>query len=604
MVVKMIKYSFVLMNKELDDFLNSLQELGMVDITRSNKAIDKYSEESLSLSARYKNALDYLSNIANANKKAKKEKASFKEIVEDIPKDKLLNTIEHYRSLEKALKSELMNLERDARNAAKWGDFNLEDVRKINDLGYELHFYTISEKKFNPQWENDYILQILNKLDGKVYFTILVPKNEKCDLNISESDFPETSISEINKRIKEAENELEQLTYKINGLAAQINSLQELYDVLLTEMDMHFANVASTKSGEGSIAVLEGFAPKEQEQEISEFLNKSCAYYLKEEAKEEDNPPIKLKNNKFARLFAPIASLYDLPNYGELDLTPYFAPFYMLFFGFCLGDMGYGLLLVIIGLLVTILKKGTKTADYGKLVTVLGIGSIIMPLFSGTVFGMKLYDLGLGLNKETFFSDTQMFWFSIIWGIVQIAFGRIIYAIACFKHKKFDPAFTNLGWALVLLALSFMYAGSQSGSAILPDIATKIMLYAGLVFILFCSKPTKIFILRPFAGIISLYDITGLFGDVLSYIRLFGLGTSGGILALVVNAIAMQIAGIPYVGWGIAIIILIFGHLAVLGLSALSAFVHPVRLTFVEFYKNASFQGGGRAFNPFKKNIN
>ncbi|MDY5823506.1 MAG: hypothetical protein SPJ99_01420, partial [Candidatus Coprenecus sp.] len=119
-----------------------------------------------------------------------------------------------------------------------------------------------------------------------------------------------------------------------------------------------------------------------------------------------------------------------------------------------------------------------------------------------------------------------------------------------------------------------------------------------LVLVLFCSKPNKNFLLRPLMGIISLYDITGIFGDMLSYIRLFGLGTTGGILAFVINSIAMQFTGIPYVGWVLTVVFLIFGHLAVMGLSCLGAFVHPVRLTFVEFYKNAGFVGGGRAFKP------
>ncbi len=97
-----------------------------------------------------------------------------------------------------------------------------------------------------------------------------------------------------------------------------------------------------------------------------------------------------------------------------------------------------------------------------------------------------------------------------------------------------------------------------------------------------------------------MYDITGVFGDMLSYIRLFGLGTSGGILGLVVNTLALSLAGVPYVGWLLALVLLLFGHALVLGLSALGAFVHPMRLTFVEFFKNADFTGGGREYKPLK----
>jgi V/A-type H+-transporting ATPase subunit I len=105
-------------------------------------------------------------------------------------------------------------------------------------------------------------------------------------------------------------------------------------------------------------------------------------------------------------------------------------------------------------------------------------------------------------------------------------------------------------------------------------------------------------------GAFSLYDITGIFGDMLSYIRLFGLGTAGGILGLVVNSVAMNMSGIPYVGWFFTGLMLLVGHTAVLLLNSLGAFVHPMRLTFVEFYKNAGFGGGGRAFRPLTKNEN
>ena len=123
----------------------------------------------------------------------------------------------------------------------------------------------------------------------------------------------------------------------------------------------------------------------------------------------------------------------------------------------------------------------------------------------------------------------------------------------------------------------------------------------GLALFLFFSSDAKNPLVRVFKGVTSLYDSTGVFGDVLSYIRLFGLGTTGGILALVINSISMQLSGIPYIGWGLTVLMLIVGHLAVMGLSILGAFVHPVRLTFVEFYKNAEFEGGGREYKPLKK---
>ncbi len=160
----------------------------------------------------------------------------------------------------------------------------------------------------------------------------------------------------------------------------------------------------------------------------------------------------------------------------------------------------------------------------------------------------------------------------------------------------------EIGWATFIIWGTFAYAGVETGKTFIPDPIGKIIMWSSLALIVLFNSPSKNPIARIFKGTASLYDITGVFGDVLSYIRLFGLATSGGILGMVVNSMASQAGGVPIIGPVITIIILLLGHTLVLGLSTLGAFVHPMRLTFVEFYKNAGFGGGGRAFNPFKKN--
>ena len=124
---------------------------------------------------------------------------------------------------------------------------------------------------------------------------------------------------------------------------------------------------------------------------------------------------------------------------------------------------------------------------------------------------------------------------------------------------------------------------------------------AGAFLILAFSSDSKNIFKRVGSGVVAFWDVTSLFGDMLSYIRLFGLGTAGAILGMVVNSVAISMSGIPYMGWFLAALMLLVGHLLVLMLSSLGAFVHPMRLTFVEFYKNASFAGGGRPFRPLGK---
>lgn len=595
MIVRMTKYSFVVLSQELDSFLLKLQELGMMDITRSVRPVDQNSKEMVELSARYKSAVSLLKRLA-------KECEGITPVATEVSDDLFLQTVEKVFAAKDEAVSLRGQLLRDIQESEVWGDFSVSDIERLHQIGFQPHFYAVSGKRYQESWEQEYPLQILNTTSSKVYFTIVAPVGEELQFPIQESTFPQKPASELRAEFKEVEQRLQELKGKIAGFIPQAGRLQEINEKLLNELDLYLASAASVKEGEETISVLEGFAPTSEDAAICEFLDSTSALYITEKATQEDNPPVKLKNNWFARAFEPIGSLYVLPKYDELDLTPFYAPFYMLFFGLCLGDMGYGLLLVIAGLVAMFALP--KFKGYGQLVFWLGIGSLVMPLLSGTFFGMKLAEIIPSMPddiKGLFFSDLKMFWFAIIFGIFQIVFAKVMRGIDCLRRKMWDNALTNFGWALIVTWCAFAYASMEMGTKLLPPMVSNVMGLVGLVLVLFCSKPTKFFLLRPVMGIISLYDITGFFGDVLSYIRLFGLGTTGGILALVINSISLQLSGIPYIGWGLTVLMLIVGHLAVMGLSILGAFVHPVRLTFVEFYKNAEFEGGGREYKPLKK---
>lgn len=596
MITKMTKYSFIVLSSDLDKFLVTLQGLGIMDITRSQREIDSASKEMLDLSLRYKAAAGRLSKIP-------KEFEGVEPVKMEISDNELLSTIESAYLSKEELSARCSQLRKELQDALVWGEFSKDDIDRLKAIGFVPHFYCVSQKNYSAQWEEEHPLQVLSEVGGKCYFIILSAQGEEFDFPLAEAKFPDLPASAIEKKISSIEDGIKINDGHIAGFVDYTQKLNSLRAELLARLDLYFASAASVKKGERTISVLEGFAPTSDTARITEFLDNTDAFYLSEEAKIEDNPPVKLKNNWFSRLFEPIGALYVLPKYDELDLTPYFAPFYMLFFGLCLGDMGYGLLLVIAGILAA--WKVPKMRAYGKLVIWLGLGSIIMPLLSGTFFGMKLSEIFPSMPdniKSLFFSDMKMFWFAIIFGIFQIIFAKMLHAIDCFTRRKWDAGLTNVGWSLVVLWCALAYAGSEMKTELINPMAGYIMVGTGALLIIFCSKPSKNFFLRPLKGIISLYDITGVFGDILSYIRLFGLGTTGGILALVINSISMQLSGIPYIGWGLTVIMLIIGHLMVMGLSCLGAFVHPVRLTFVEFYKNAEFQGGGRAYNPLKIN--
>ena len=294
----------------------------------------------------------------------------------------------------------------------------------------------------------------------------------------------------------------------------------------------------------------------------------------------------------------PIGKLFSLPAYQELDLTPFFAPFFMMFFGFCLGDVGYGLV-ILIGTTIYKLKAKPDIKPVLSLAQFLGIGTIIFGTLTGTFFGINLLQVEFLGNIRNIMLDSQKtFYLALAIGLFQILFGLIIKAINSIRMFGWQYALPSIGWFILILSLLDLN---------LLYLATSVTLYlsfVALALIVFWSDPKAGILGRIGKGIWDLYGITGIFGDVLSYIRLFALGISSAILGFVINTIGLQILGsAPIIGPIFFVVFLIIGHLANLMISSLGSFVHPMRLTFVEFYKNAGFIGGGKEYKPFRNKL-
>ena len=366
---------------------------------------------------------------------------------------------------------------------------------------------------------------------------------------------------------------------------------------------------------------MEAWAEKERAAEVEAMLDDySDVVYLKREPVEEDDTPVKLENNRFARLFELIGGMYALPKYGTMDLTPFFAPFYMLFFAICLNDAGYGAVLFLVGLAL-LLKGGTSLRQASMLTMFCGGATILFGGYTGSLFGMSIPEmLGYENIVESPFLDFQgqFFTWSLALGVFQILFGMLLNI--CFKSKYFGitSVFGQLGWFVILLSGCLAAGLPMLNEAwVIPFFTTSSPAFyaamgVGAVLMLLLNDIHRNPVVNFFSGLWDTYNnITGLLSDVLSYIRLFAIGLSGGVLAVVFNSLALGLTGlsegIGEFGVGTifqilgASVILLLGHGINLFMSAISSFVHPMRLTFVEFYKNAGFEIGNRTFEPVKK---
>ena len=209
----------------------------------------------------------------------------------------------------------------------------------------------------------------------------------------------------------------------------------------------------------------------------------------------------------------------------------------------------------------------------------------------------------LNTFRHLMLDSLNMFYLAMLLGALQIIFGMVLKVVNISKQKGFRYSLSTIGWIVLILTLSVFQGGNMLGIVNIENLRLlylSLIVIAGVLIFLF-NNPDKNIFIRLGLGLWDSYGIiTGVFGDLLSYIRLFALGISSSILGFVFNEISAQLLSVKYVGWLFFIIVLLIGHSLNIAIAALGSFVHPMRLTFVEFYKNAGFTGGGIEYKPFK----
>ena len=599
MITPMVKYDFLLYHRDLNSFLEKLQELGMIHVESRNVEVDDETNKILQKA-------DSFDKIHRALKAIKVEKdvAPFTGDANTLA-ERYVDVKDKISKFDAAIKK----AEKDIDEAIPWGDFNQEDLDKIAKLGLKPRFYSVPVKQFSEDWVIEYPLYEISRDKGKIYFVIL---QESPDFHFDQQEVKPPAVPHkvLLEDLKEYQAEYEKYTNELESLVLAAQKLPEERKRLLEQIDYNIAKLSAQNEAEGSIKHLTGWLPKDKQTEFNKFLNEQgIVYFAEEKIADDEEPPILLKNNAFAKLYEPITRLYSLPNYRELDPTPFFAPFFMLFFGFCLGDGGYGLVIALVATLLKFKIKDPSVRAYLSLAQWLGFATIIFGFITATFFGISIDPIKLDRIVEQKFGLQEnygMMFLSLIVGFIQIIFGMLLNVAKITKQKGFKYALGTLSWVFIILGGAALFLFKNSDNPLVYALYGICGL--ALLIAFFYNSPGKNPLINFGSGIWDTYNVaSGLLGDLLSYIRLFALGLTGGILGGVFNTLAMDAAsgiGIPVVAQLIALIVLVFGHGLNFMLNALGAVVHPIRLTFVEFYKNSGFEGNGLPFKFFRKSIN
>ena len=601
MISKMKKLAFLIYHKDYDTFLEQVRNLGVVHVVTKSQgeAENQDLQATIRLSARYAAAIKLLDGM---NVKAADKTSGNADKGEQV-----LDKLEALQQHDAETNHRIQAIEKEITAMEPWGDFKTESLKKLRDAGYEVGFYICSDKVYDEEWETQYHAVVINHIGSKVYFVTVTPVTETVSLDVESAKIADRSLSEIIQEKEKLDAERAETENAMKELAE--NSIPDLKAAQVRTsqlVDFDKVKLSADSLAGNKLMLLEGWAPAENAQQLNDFLKSSEVYYEISDPVPGDNVPIQLNNKGFFKLFEPIMKLYMLPKYNELDLTPFFAPFFMLFFGLCLGDTGYGLfiLLGISGYRLIAKSISPSMKPILTLVQLLGLSTAVCGLLTGTCFGFNLYDLHVPFiqkMKEVIMLDNQqMFNLSLILGAIQIIFGMTLKAVNQAIQFGFKYAISTIGWLLVLVSTAVAFA-APGVMAMGGTLHLAILAVGGLMVYLFNSPGKNIF-LNIGLGLWDTYNMaTGLLGDILSYVRLFALGLSGGILAGVFNSLAVGMSPDNVIAGPIVmVLIFVIGHSINIFMNVLGAMVHPMRLTFVEFFKNSGYEGGGKEYKPFK----
>ena len=538
----------------------------------------------------------------------------------DLTIEEVVDSYESQQEHIQALNMQLPVLDKEIDAMEVWGEFDWNVIDRLKANGWQMQFYCCPEKSFDETWTDEYNATVINRKGGQSYFVTV--NQMPVELEAEAVRLPKQRLSELVREQEELKVTIQKANEDLDLFCVNnIPVVEKALDTLESDINlMEVEQLGGERMAEGAIVMMDGWVPVENDAEVRKMLDESGVYYEIRPAEKEDNAPIKLKNGKISRLFEVLTKMYGMPDYGEFDPTPLFAPFYALFFGMCVGDAGYGLLLIVLGLYLK--KKLSKSmAGLMNLLITLGAATTIVGAVFNTFFGASLTDLDLpqwmnslvitGKWDGTSYDKTMVI--ALLVGMFHICFAMTVKAICSTARYGFKNALSDWGWWLLVggsvVVATLNYLG-------VIDMEVSKMAFIGIggvaaIGIYLLNNIRRNVFANIGAGLWDTYNMaTGLMGDLLSYLRLYALGLAGGMLGGVFNTLGMQLRdsmgdflfGIP--GWICFGLIFVAGHGLNIALSCLSGYVHSIRLTFVEYFKNSGYDGKGVEYKPFSSKKN
>lgn len=634
-IVKMKKFKLFALEKDRKSLLKELQKFSYVHFVKT-----KEDDESLK-------EINFNQDMTTIKEKSQKvkwmlnyffklfPKETKKEIDESSVKETLLVLLEQqankydfsndYENLAKingeidSNKEEIANLEIYRKELSKWLNIkeSLGNLKAFKTAKFFLG--TVAKKNFEAlkdnlrNFEHTYIEEISDE-SSQVNIMLLTSnteekglKNELKTYSFTETNFDfDTSFTEEYEKTKFREEELKKANEK---LKEKVEKLLKLIPKLLIQKEyldnaLMRETVVSNFKATDTVNVIEGYIPKDMEEEFKRIINKNSNKnnYLEitEVDKEDPEVPILLKNSGVTGLFESITQMYALPRYNEIDPTAILSIFYWIFFGMMVADFAYGLILFILsGLALMFGKFDENKRKFLKFFFALSFSTMIWGLLYGSAFGdlIKLPTQVLDSSKDFM----TIFALSIVFGAVHLVIALAIKAYILIKNGHFmDAIYDVFLWYLTLTSLILLLLAEKLGFSEFMKNSLIVCAVIGMLgIVVFGARDAKTLVGRIGGGLYSLYGITSYIGDFVSYLRLMALGLAGGFIASAINIIVKMLVSKGILGIILGVVVFTFGQSFNIFLSFLSSYVHTSRLIYVEFFSKF-YEGGGKAFKKFR----
>ena len=647
-VAKMLKLQLLSHNSNRQQLLSRLQQGGMVSIAQIEEAqLDEFTEVALqeetgklhSLLSRINFCLDLLNRFEQKKKgiiaslipeKLVIGRKTYESIVDKLPFDDLYEKCEKLEVAIRKNESSVTDLNKGLKELEPWSELKLplnikETKNTIVKIG-EIHNSVIDDFYSEIKKESALIHTDFVKSVGVIrYITVYIHKDSIDNANeiLSKYGFKETDlnhndgtareeIKEIKKQLVRIEKEKGNLTQQCLDLLIHKPELTIAHDYVSNQLEK--AEVQESFQKTTNCFLLHGWVAEVDKEKLTTLLKKYDTVETKfTKPGVNDNPPVKLINKKFIKPFEAITTMYGYPKYNELDPTPFLAPFFLVFFGLALGDVGYGTILILISLYI---KKKLNLSENGNnflnLFIIGGYSSIVAGVITGSYFAVQTEIINKYfptiLQKLIIFKPLEdpipLLVFALMLGIIQIIFGILIEAYDNIRNKhlldgildSFPTIFMIIGSTL-LISWLFKWANNMAAPW-WSTYATWLTIIGAAGVVLLSNRKSKSIAGKIGGGLYNLYGMTSYLGDIISYARLMALGIATFLVGWSFNTMAALVFNSSIVAGIIFFFVLIVLHLVNLAINLIGAFVHPARLQFVEFFSKF-FDGGGSQFEPF-----